>query len=138
MQGLVAVLGAARATADRRPGLTDAALAVILAALVAWEITATDVSGPLGPLLGFGLFATLPLAARRRFPVVVLATIAVAIVALDEISVVQEPQTTLLPFLVAVYSAGAHAGPRGTVVGVAVALIALLVDEPGDLVVMGR
>ena len=137
MRGLVASLTAAREAASRRPGLIDAALAVALAALVTWEITTTDVSGPPGPLLGFGLLTTLPLAVRRRAPVAVAVAVCIGVLVLDQITEVQEPQTTLLPFLAAVYSVGAHAGRRTTGIGLACALITLLVDAPDDVVVMG-
>ena len=137
MRGLVASLTAARTALNRRPSALDAVLAVALAALVTWEITTTDVAGPIGLLLVFGFLATLSLVLRRRFPVAVAVTVAAAIVVLDEISVEQEPQTTLLPFLAAVYSVGAYADGRWTGIGLAGALIAILVDEPGDFVVIG-
>jgi signal transduction histidine kinase len=137
MRGLVASLTAARTALNRRPGALDAVLAGALAALVTWEITATDVAGPIGLLVVFGLLATLPLVARRRFPVAVVITVAAAVVVLDWFSVEQEPQTTLLPFLTAVYSVGAYAEGRWTGVGLGGALIPTLVDEPDDFVVIG-
>jgi signal transduction histidine kinase len=128
---------AVRAAARRRPEIVDAVTATALAALVAGEILASDVEGPLAALLPLGLLTTLPIALRRRYPVAVALVIAVGIVILDEVSRVQEPQTTLLPFLLAVYSAGAHAGRRPAPVALAGALAAIAVDEPGDLIVMG-
>ena len=137
MRGPAASLTAARTALNRRPGAFDAALAGALAALVTWEITSTDVAGPIGLLVVFGLLATLSLVVRRRFPVVVVIAIAAAILVLDLISVEQEPQTTLLPFLAAVYSVGAYAEGRWAGIGVALALITILVDERDDFVVMG-
>jgi signal transduction histidine kinase len=137
MRGLVASLTAARAAANRRPGVIDVALAVALAALVTWEITTTDVSGPLGLLLLFGLLMTLPLAVRRHAPVVAVVAAGAGLVVLDQMSRVQEPQTTLLPFLAAVYAAGAYADRRAAGVGLACAMIAIVAVEPGDVVVMG-
>jgi signal transduction histidine kinase len=132
-----ALVETARDAVRRRPDLADLLLATALAALVTWEILATDVAGPLGWLVPLGLLATLPLAVRRLWPLAVLVVICAAIVALDLVSEVQEPQTTLLPLLLAVYSVGAHAGRALGLAGLAAAVAAIAVDEPDDLVVMG-
>jgi signal transduction histidine kinase len=69
----------------------------------------------------------------------VLAVILVVlgIIGLGEVSRVQVPQTTLLPYLVAVYSVGAHAERPAAVVGLVSALAGVLVDEAEDFVVLG-
>jgi signal transduction histidine kinase len=127
----------ARDAVRRRPALIDVLIAGALAALVTWEILTTDVAGPLAWLMPLGLLTTAPLALRRRQPLVTLVVVCAAIVALSAASDVQEPQTTLLPFLLAVYSVGAHADPAPGLVGLVAAIGAIAVDEPDDLVVMG-
>ncbi len=53
------------------------------------------------------------------------------------VSTVQETQSTLLTYLLAVYSAGAYAGGTTALAGLAVALVGITVDEPGDVIVLG-
>jgi signal transduction histidine kinase len=120
-----------------QPARRDAVLAVLLAAFVEWEILTSDVDGPLAGLIVLGLTATLPLALRRRWPVPVLAAVVLGVIGLSEVSVEQEPQSTLLAVLVASFSAGAYAPRRIALVGLAIALGGMLADEPGDFVVMG-
>jgi hypothetical protein len=120
MRGAAAV-EAVRGVAGRRPWAADLLTAAALAAFVEWEILATDVAGPLAWLVPLGLLATLPTALRRRLPVVATVLVVAGIVALDEVSEVQEPQSTLLSYLLVVYSAGAHTDRRG-LVAVAVAI----------------
>jgi signal transduction histidine kinase len=91
------------------------------------------------------LFATVPLAFRRRWPLAVLCAVMGAI-ALDSIVVGKAPQglEVLLPALVAVYSVAAHAELRralvGFVVGFAGTVIEAALDPEvvtfGDLVVV--
>ncbi|MBA2461431.1 MAG: sensor histidine kinase [Actinobacteria bacterium] len=120
-----------------RPAVRDTLLALALAALVEWEILATDVDGPTLGLVLLGLTATLPLAARRQAPVSVVAIVMSGILALDAISVGQEPQITLLPILLAAFSAGAYAPRRTALAGAAIAVGGVLLDQPDDFVVMG-
>jgi signal transduction histidine kinase len=120
-----------------RPAFRDALVAIALALLVVAEITTTDVAGPMALLVPLGLGATLPLAARRRAPVVVLVVVLASLIALDRLSEVQEPQVTLLPILVATFSVGAYAPRRPAVLGLGIALAAVLADQPDDFVVMG-
>jgi signal transduction histidine kinase len=128
---------AVRDAARAHPRALDVAGAAALAALVVWEIGTTDVAGPSLLLVPLGLLATLPLALRRRVPLLVVIAVTAGLVGLDQVSRVQEPQTTLLPFLVAVYSAGAYAERRPALASLTVALAGLVIDEPGDVIVMG-
>ncbi len=120
-----------------QPAIRDALLAAGLALLVELEILLTDVSGPTMALVVLGLAATLPLVARRRAPVAVVAIVMAAALGLDALSEVQEPQITLLAFVLATFSAGAYADRRRALVGLAIALGSILVDQPADFVVMG-
>ena len=137
MRRLMAGAAALRTAAERWPAGVDAGIAVALASLVLWEITSTDVSGPLPAQVVLGSLTTLPLAFRRRAPLVTLTAVVVGILILDRISVVQVPQTTLLPLVLAVYSVAAHAGDRGAGAGLVIALGGILVDEPEDFIVLG-
>ncbi len=121
----------------RQPAARDVSLALALAALVEWEILTTDVAGPMVLLVLLGLGVTLPLAVRRRAPVAVVAIVIACLLGLDFSSEVQEPQITLLPVLVATFSAGAYAARRQAVAGLVIALVGILADEPGDFIVMG-
>jgi signal transduction histidine kinase len=120
-----------------QPAIRDALLALVLAILVELEILASDVAGPMVLLALLGLGATLPLAARRRAPVTVVAIAVVSILGLDALSEVQKPQITLLPLLVAAFSAGAYAARPRALAGVAIGLVGVLAAEPGDFIVMG-
>ena len=137
MRRLTAGLSTVRTAAARRPGVTDAVLAGSLAALVLLEITTSDVSGPAAVLIPMGLLTTVPLALRRRAPLVVLGAVTAGILVLDQVSVEQEPQTTLLPLLLAVYSVAAHADRRIAGAGLVLGLAGIIADEPGDTIVMG-
>ncbi len=117
--------------------MVDAVTAAALAGLLQWEIATTDVTGPAVLLVPLGLLATVPLAVRRRHPVAVVVLVVLGLMTLHPASRVQEPQTTLLPFLLAVYSVAAHAERRRAVAGLAVGLVGILIDEPGDFVVLG-
>jgi signal transduction histidine kinase len=48
-----------------------------------------------------------------------------------------EPQTPIVVMLVAAYSAGAHLPRREALAGLALVVAAILVDEPGDTIVLG-
>ena len=67
----------------------------------------------------------------------VVAIVMAAALGLDALSEVQEPQITLLTFVLATFSAGAYADRRRALVGLAIALGSILVDQPADFVVMG-
>jgi len=115
----------------------DGLLAAALAAFVELELLSSDVDGPTIGLVLLGLTVTLPLAVRRLAPVPVLGIVLVSVLGLDTISVEQEPQGTLLPILLAAFSAGAYARRSIALVGVAIAAVGVLVIEPGDFVVLG-
>jgi signal transduction histidine kinase len=121
-----------------RPPAADAALAAGLAALVVWEILASDVDGDRTVLIPAALGATLPLAWRRSAPLPVAAVVASAVVAMTALhSGSQEPQTPILALLILAFSVGAYGEPRPAVIGLVLLLGALLADEPGDFVVLG-
>ena len=124
------------------PRAADAALALLLAALVQWEILTTAVTGPKGLLVPAGLALTAPLAWRRVAPLpallfVMAGAAAAGLAAADSDSVAQTPQLPFLAEILAVYSVAAHAERRRALVGLLVAWAALIAGEPGDFVVMG-
>ena len=124
------------------PRAADAALALLLAALVEWEILTTDVTGPKWLLVPAGLAVTVPLAWRRVAPLpallfVMAASAAVGLAIADSDEVAQAPQMTFLAQILAVYSVAAHAERRPALIGLLVSWAALLAGEPGDFVVMG-
>jgi signal transduction histidine kinase len=138
MGGLQRALDAVRG----HPRIADAALALLLAALVEWEILTTDVTGPKWLLVPAGLALTVPLAWRRVAPLpallfVMAAAAAAGLAAADSDEVTQAPQLPFLAEILAVYSVAAHAERRGALVGLLVSWAALLAAEPGDFVVMG-
>lgn len=120
-----------------QPAIRDVLLAVVLGALLEWEILATDVEGPTPGLVLLGLAVTLPLALRRRAPLPVVTTVLASVLTLDALSSVQEPQITLLPVLLAAFSAGAYARRVPALLGAAIALAGVLADQPDDFIVMG-
>ena len=92
---------------------------------VEWEIVYTDVAGPT-------LLQVPPRAAHHAaagaapaLPLPVVIVVMVALIVLDRVSQVQEPQTTLLPILVAVYSVGAYARRPVAIAGLVITLVAL-------------
>ncbi len=138
MSGLQRALDAVRG----HPRAADAALALLLAALVEWEILTTDVTGPKWLLVPAGLALTVPLAWRRVAPLpallfVMAAAAAAGLAAADSDEVAQTPQMPFLAELLAVYSVAAHAERRQALIGLLVSWAALLAAEPGDFVVMG-
>ena len=138
MSGLQRALDAVR----RHPRAADAALALLLAALVEWEILTTDVTGPKWLLVPAGLAMTVPLAWRRVAPLpallfVMAASAAAGLAAADSDEVAQTPQMPFLAEILAVYSVAAHAERRPALIGLLVSWAALIAAEPGDFVVMG-
>jgi signal transduction histidine kinase len=132
----------ARDAVRGHPRAADAALALLLAALVEWEILTTDVTGPKWLLVPAGLALTVPLAWRRVAPLpallfVMAAAAAVGLAVADSDEVAQAPQLPFLAEILAVYSVAAHAERRGALLGLLVSWAALLAAEPGDFVVMG-
>ncbi|MEJ7569700.1 MAG: sensor histidine kinase [Gaiellaceae bacterium] len=120
-----------------QPAIRDALLAAVLALLVELEILASDVSGPTLALVLLGLATTLPLAVRRRAPVAMAGIVMAALIALDALSEVQEPQITLLAVLLATLSVGAYAARTPALVGLAIVLGGVLANQADDFFVLG-
>jgi signal transduction histidine kinase len=121
-----------------RPRRADAAIAAGLYAIVLAEVVASEFETDAALLLGAGLVLTLPLVWRRAAPlpaVVVSMAGAVALALLTRRDV--EPQTPIVVMLVAAYSAGAHLRRNEALAGLALVVAAILVDEPGDAIVLG-
>jgi hypothetical protein len=138
MSGLQRALDAVRGHSR----VADAALALLLAALVQWEILTTDVTGPKWLLVPAGLALTLPLAWRRVAPLpallcVMAAAAVVGLAVADSDEVAQTPQLPFLAEILAVYSVAAHAERGRALIGLLVSWAALFAAEPGDFVVMG-
>ena len=122
----------------RHPRASDAAVAILLAAFVLWEIFATDVDGELAVVVPVALLMTLPLAWRRTAPLPVTAIVMFATAAGSVlVNASQEPQTPFIALLLAMYSVGAYAERRQAIAGLALGAAAILVDEAGDFIVMG-
>ena len=120
------------------PRATDAAVAILLAAFVLWEIFTTDVDGELAVVVPAALLMTLPLAWRRTAPLPVTAIVMFALAAESVlVNPSQETQTPIIALLLAMYSVGAHAERRQAIAGLALGAAAILVDEAGDFIVMG-
>jgi signal transduction histidine kinase len=122
----------------QRPPLIDVALALALAAFVQLELWGSDVTTPKAVAVPCLVLMTIPLAWRRLAPLAVAAVVTGAWAAeslLDDSP--QQTQSTLLGLVLAVYSVAAYAERRRAVGGLALALGAALVVEPGDVVIMG-
>ena len=119
------------------PGL-DILLALGLAALVQLEIWGSDVTVPKALAVPVGLLMTLPLAWRRRAPLIVVAVVMAALAGqtlLD--SSEQPPQTPFLALVVAVYSVAAYTERPRALLGGVVSLTVILLSEPDDFIVAG-
>ncbi len=132
----------AREAVRKHPRAADAALALLLAGLVQWEILTKDVTGPKWLLVATGLAVTVPLAWRRVAPLpalmfVMAAAAAAGLAAADSDEVAQAPQLPFLAEILAVYSVAAHAERGTALIGLLVSWAALVAGEPGDFVVMG-
>jgi signal transduction histidine kinase len=125
-----------RTALAEQPYARDALLAIALAGLVVWEILFSDVV-PSATILLLGFAATLPLAVRRRAPLVTVTIVIAALLGISALDVDQEPQTTLLAMLLATYSVGAHTPSPTAFAGAAVALVGAFAMEPGDFIVLG-
>jgi len=105
----------------------DAALAALLAALVLSDIATSTgyYTGPMAVYVAGALLQTVPLAFRRRAPllvaVVVMGALSVETLVLGSSPV---PDTQLVGWLLAVYSVAAHSNRRAAVVGGLVSLVA--------------
>jgi signal transduction histidine kinase len=121
-----------------RPRRVDAAIAVALSALVLAEIVGVDFETDTALLVAAGLVLALPLAWRRAAPLPAVAVSMAGAVALALLTRHDtEPQTPIVVMLVAAYSAGAHLPRREALAGLGLVVAAILVDEPGDTIVLG-
>jgi len=121
-----------------RPHRTDVAIAAGLYAVVLAEFVGGDFEGSQPLLLAAGLLLTAPLAWRRTAPLAAVAAsmagaVAIALLTRDG----TEAQTPIVVMLVAAYSAGAHLQRREATAGLALVVAAVLVDEPGNAIVLG-
>jgi signal transduction histidine kinase len=121
----------------RRP---DLALALALAAVVVAEALTTDIESPARPVAAvLGALVAIPLAWRSRAPLAVVVASAAAFAALglatdDDLL---GPQTVLLPLIAAGFTAGGHPDAARARWGLAAILLAHVLGEASDLVVMG-
>jgi signal transduction histidine kinase len=117
----------------------DVAIAVLLAAFITEDVLLSDLTGDPAILVPAGLAMTLPLAWRRRRPFAVLS-VAMAALAISSVAIPgstgAEPDTVLIPLLLATYSVAAYGELRRAQAGLAISLAALSVNEPGDLIVL--
>ena len=122
----------------RRPRRADVAIAVALYAVVLAEFVGGEFATAQAPLLAGGLLLTAPLAWRRAAPLPAVAGSMAGAVALALLTRGDtEPQTPIVVMLVAAYSAGAHLPRREALAGLGLVIAAILVDEPGDAIVLG-
>ena len=122
------------------PRRLDAVLALALAAIVVEEALTAAIGSPSPAAAAvLGALVALPLAWRSRAPLAAVASSATAFAVLGAATddAALGPQTVLLPFILAAYTAGAHPGLRRAQAGLALVLLAHAVKEPDDLVVMG-
>jgi signal transduction histidine kinase len=132
----------ARSAIRRHPLTTDAAIALLLAALVVWEVFTTDVTGSTPLLLVTGLAIALPLARRRVSPmwvlvVVMAASAVVGLATADSDETAQQMQTPFIAELLAIYSVAVYSERRIAFIGLLLSWAALIAAEPDDFVVMG-
>jgi signal transduction histidine kinase len=126
MARIRAVVGTVRG----HPFATDALLAIGLAALVLSEVLTSQayLTGSNWVYVPAALLMTVPLAWRRRAPLVVVALVmgafAVQSLILDPMPT---PDTELIPALIAVYSVALHGGRRVSYAGGCLSLIAGLI-----------
>jgi len=115
----------------RHPFASDAAVAGLLAVIVVADVFNSGgyLTGSKWIYVPAGLLMTVPLAWRRRAPLVVVAIVMGALVAqsLALPGSTPSPDTELVPWLLAVYSISAHGPEWATIVGGAIGLAAGLV-----------
>ena len=110
--------------AKLRPGPADTALALVFAALAALDIWVNDLPGPPEAKAVAAVLTTLPLAWRTRAPVAttVVTTGGLSLGIVLGLPAKDASLVASISPLLAVYSVGAHASVRATVVAVALAL----------------
>jgi signal transduction histidine kinase len=121
-----------------RPGLVDAALALLLFAGALLEVWLDDLPGSAGAKITAVVLTTLPLAWRMAAPVatVALTTGGFALAVILGLPVGESLVPAFAP-LVAVYSVGVHSAARGliaaAVIGLAAVSVAVAVDPNGRI-----
>lgn len=118
---------------------TDVALAAFLAVVLLLEVVTTDdIDVPRTLSVPVALAMSLPLLLRRPHPLPV-AAMALGAWAVQGLAGDWdlEPQTALLAIAVVFWSIGMFAAERASLIGAAAALLAVLVHEPGDFIVLG-
>jgi signal transduction histidine kinase len=121
-----------------RPGLVDAALALLLFAGALLEVSLGDLPGPVVAKITAVVLTTLPLAWRTAAPVatVAMTTGGFALAVILGLPVGESLVPAFAP-LVAVYSVGVHSGARGlitaAVVGLAAFSVAVATDPNGQI-----
>jgi len=108
---------------------SDAALASLIAAFVLLDVVSLNgdyLTGSRWVYVPAAVFMTLPLAWRRRTPLLVLLVVMGALVAQSLLlpSSAPSPDSELVAWLVAVYSVSAHSAGRRPYVGAAASLVA--------------
>jgi signal transduction histidine kinase len=117
-------------TVREHPFASDAVLAVLLAALVLSEVLTSGgyLTGSRWVYVPAGLLMTVPLAWRRRAPLVVVALVMGAFAAQSLIlDPTPTPDIELVPALVAVYSVAAHGEGLAPFVGGGLSIVAGLI-----------
>jgi signal transduction histidine kinase len=106
-----------------RPPARDAALALALAVVgqfEAWFVIGPD--SPLGAVAA--VLGTVPVAWRRLFPVAAMLTVIGSLVVIGFSNVdIAEPMAPFVAIVIAMYSVGAHAARRRSLVGLALGLV---------------
>jgi signal transduction histidine kinase len=111
------------------PVATDAALAFALALFVLQDVLLSNgdyLTGPKSVYVPAALLMTVPLAWRRRTPLLVVLVVMAALAAQSLLLAPSEPypDSELVPLLLAVYSVAAHGKGRTPLVGAAVSGVA--------------
>jgi signal transduction histidine kinase len=120
---------------DSRVG--TAAPALLLCALVLLETVATDQDVPLGLSVPVALAMTVPLVWRRSATLAVVGVVLGAWMGQGLAGDWElEPQSELLAVAFVFWSLGAHVREKTALVAVGGALVAVLVHEPGDAIVL--
>jgi signal transduction histidine kinase len=130
----------ARGYGELVPRRLDLGIALALTAIVVAEALIADIESPARPVAAvLGALIALPLAWRTRAPLAAVVASAAAFAALglatDDAAL--GPQTILLPFLLAGFTAGTQPDRRHAFTGLAVVLAGHAIGEASDLVVMG-
>jgi signal transduction histidine kinase len=97
----------------------DAALALFLAAAEVLHASGEDTLAPAGIVVPLLLLTALPIALRRRFPLVVLALIGLATLALELLDV----HVTLVGLLLAMYTVAVHSSEQMSRIALGVVMV---------------